>query len=82
MATEVKELFVSGVGGVGFLHGVVTVTLTVVRAHDLGGKKAKMSRVVVGRLALTNAAANDLLNELRALSANLKKLAPGGEKKH
>lgn len=70
------ELFVSDIAGVGFVHGVFTVTLASIRADEpVGGQQPTVRRVVVGRLALTNVAAGQLLQQLQMFAAKIEAMA-------
>jgi hypothetical protein len=67
-----KEVFVSDVAGVGLVHGNVVMTFTSLRAEEpAGGGQPKLHNIVVARLALTNYAAGQLLQQLQRLSINV-----------
>jgi hypothetical protein len=67
-----KEIFASEVAGVGFVHGNVLVTLANVRFDEATGKETpQVHRVVTGRIVLTNAAANQLVQDIQRLAAQV-----------
>jgi hypothetical protein len=66
-----KEIFVSDIAGVGLVHGNVVVTLTSLRPDVSEVGEPKLRNIVVGRLALTNHAAGQLLQQLQSLSAQI-----------
>jgi hypothetical protein len=67
-----KEIFASEVAGVGFVHGNVVVTLANVRFDEATGKETPQAhRVVTGRIVLTHVAANQLVQHIQRLAAQL-----------
>jgi hypothetical protein len=68
-----KEIFASEVVGVAFVHGNVIVTLA--NARVAGGKPAQVRHVISSRIALTNVAASQLLQNLQGLAAQIETAA-------
>ena len=68
-----KEIFASEVVGVAFVHGNVIVTLA--NARVCGGKPAQVRHVISSRIALTNVAASQLLQNLQGLAAQIETAA-------
>ena len=68
-----KEIFASEVVGVAFVHGNVIVTLANARVG--GGKPAQVRHVISSRIALTNVAASQLLQNLQGLAAQIETAA-------
>jgi hypothetical protein len=71
-----KEIFASEVVGVAFVHGNVIVTLANARVERAGGgKPAQVRHVISSRIALTNVAASQLLQNLQGLAAQIETAA-------
>jgi hypothetical protein len=71
-----KEIFASEVVGVAFVHGNVIITLANVRFEAPGaGKPARVRHVISSRVALTNVAASQLLQNLQGLAAQIEATA-------
>ena len=71
-----KEIFASEVVGVAFVHGNVIVTLANARVEGAGGgKSAQVRHVISSRIALTNVAASQLLENLQGLAAQIETAA-------
>ena len=71
-----KEIFASEVAGVAFVHGNVIVTLANARFETAGaGKPARMRHVISSRIALTNVAASQLLQNLQGLAVQIEAAA-------
>ena len=71
-----REIFASEVVSVGTVHSNIAVTLATVRFDEPpSGGSAKAHRVVTARLILTGAAANQLLQNLRQLAAQIEAIA-------
>jgi hypothetical protein len=67
-----KEIFVSEIAGIAFVHGNFVLTLASFRPQEpVGDQPPQMHRVVVGRIALTNAAAGQLLQHLKQMAAQI-----------
>jgi hypothetical protein len=71
-----KEIFASEIAGIAMVHNSIVVTLANVRFEEaIGSKPAKARRVVVGRVALTNVAAGQLMQSLQRFAAQLEAAA-------
>ena len=71
-----KEFFVSEVAGITGVHGNFVVTLANLRFDEpIGKQPPKMRRVVTGRLVLTTVAANQLLQQLQQIAAQIEAAA-------
>jgi hypothetical protein len=71
-----KEIFASEVASVGFVHGNVVVTLATVRAGEAIEKEtSRARRVVTGRIVLTHVAANQLVQHIQRLAAQIEAAA-------
>jgi hypothetical protein len=72
-----KEIFASEVVGVAFVHGNVIVTLANARVEGAGGGKSALHvrHVISSRIALTNVAASQLLQNLQGLAAQIEAAA-------
>jgi hypothetical protein len=67
-----KEIFASEVANVGFVHGNVVVTLANVRIVEAIEKETpRAHRVVAGRIVLTQVAANQLVQDIQRLAAQV-----------
>jgi hypothetical protein len=56
-----REIFANEIAGIAMIHGNFIVTLA----------KAKVRRIVSGRLVLTHVAANQLLQQLQRIAAQI-----------
>jgi len=73
---NVQEIFASDVAGVAFVHGNFVVTLASFRPQEpIGNQPPQVRRVVVGRIALTNVAAGQLLQHLQRIAAQIEATA-------
>jgi hypothetical protein len=73
---EEKEIFASEVAGIVMVHGNFVVTLAKLRFEEpIGKQPAKVRRIVSGRLVLTNVAANQLLQNLQSIAAQIEAAA-------
>lgn len=71
-----KEIFASEVVGIAMVHGNFVVTLAKARFEEpIGKQSAKFRRIVSGRLVLTNVAANQLLQNLQNIAAQIEAAA-------
>jgi len=71
-----KEIFASEVSGITAIHGNFVVTLASLRLEESIGKQpARMRRVVTGRLVLTTVAANQMLQQLQQIAAQIEATA-------
>jgi hypothetical protein len=71
-----KEIFASEVVGVALVHGNVIITLANARIEGAGeGKPARVRHVISSRIALTNVAAFQLLQNLQGLAAQIEAAA-------
>jgi hypothetical protein len=71
-----KEIFASEIAGVGFVHGNVVVTLANVRFGEAIEKETpRAHRVVAGRIVLTQVAANQLVQHIQRLAAQIEAAA-------
>jgi hypothetical protein len=71
-----KEIFASEVAGIAMVHGNFVVTLAKPLFEEAtGGQPAKVRRIVSGRLVLTNVAANQLLQSLQKIAAQIEAAA-------
>ena len=71
-----REIFANEVTGIAMVHGNFIVTLAKVRFEEAaGGQAAKVRRIVSGRLVLTNVAANQLLQQLQNIAAQIEAAA-------
>jgi hypothetical protein len=67
-----KEIFASEVADVGFVHGNIVITVANLRFDEpIGKDPPKAHRFIVGRLVLTNPAANQLMQRLQNLVLQL-----------
>jgi hypothetical protein len=73
---EERGIFVSDVAGIAFVHGNFVITLADFRPQEsVRGQPPQMRRVVVGRVALTNIAAGQLLVQLQQMAAQIEAAA-------
>jgi len=71
-----REIFASDVAGIAFRHGNFVVTFASFRPQEaIGNQPPHMQRVVVGRVALTNGAAGQLLQNLQQIAAQIEAAA-------
>ena len=71
-----KEIFASEVVGIAAVHGNFVVTVANTRFDDpIGKQPAKMRRVVTGRIVLTTVAANQILQQLQRIAAQIEATA-------
>src|ERR1019366_2633234 len=71
-----KEIFASEVVGVAVIHGNFVVTLANARFEEpIGTQPAKIRRIVTGRIVLTTVAANQLLQNLQSIAAQIEATA-------
>lgn len=71
-----REIFANEVTGIAMVHGNFIVTLAKVRFEEAAaGQAAKVRRIVSGRLVLTNVAANQLLQQLQNIAAQIEAAA-------
>ncbi|MGA2565914.1 MAG: hypothetical protein ABSF41_03705 [Pseudolabrys sp.] len=71
-----KEIFASEVVGIAAVHGNFVVTLANTRFDERIGKQpAKMRRIVTGRIVLTTVAANQMLQQLQQIAAQIEATA-------
>ena len=71
-----REIFANEVVSVGAVHGNIAITLANVRFDEPAGRSpAKARRVVAARLMLTGIAANQLLQNLKQLAAQIEAIA-------
>jgi hypothetical protein len=78
-----KEIFASEVAGIAMVHGNFIVTLAKpLYEESTGTQPAKARRIVSGRVVLTNVAANQLLQSLQNIAAQIQAaaLAAAGHK--
>jgi hypothetical protein len=68
-----KEIFASEVAGITMVHGNFVITLAK-PLFDESGEAAKTRRIVSGRVVLTNVAANQLLQSLQNIAAQIQAL--------
>ncbi len=74
---QTPEIFASDVANVALMQGNVLVTLANIRIGDTSGSQpAKPQRIVAGRLILTAAAAQQLVNNIQGLVARVKASSP------
>jgi hypothetical protein len=67
-----REIFANEIAGIAMIHGNFIVTLAKVRFEDATeGQAAKVRRIVSGRLVLTHVAANQLLQQLQSIAAQI-----------
>jgi hypothetical protein len=67
-----KEIFASEIADVGFVHGNIAILLANLRFEEpAGNEQPKANRIVVGRIVLTNPAANQLMVRLQNLAQQL-----------
>ncbi len=72
-----REIFANEVAGIAMVHGNFIVTLAKLRFEEAaaGAPAAKVRRIVSGRLVLTNVAANQLLQQLQNIAAQIEAAA-------
>ncbi len=71
-----REIFASEVAGITMIHGNFVVTLAKLRFEESAANQpAKARRIVSGRVVLTNVAANQLLQHLRTIAAQIEAAA-------
>jgi hypothetical protein len=71
-----KEIFASEVVGIAVMHGNFVVTLANARFEEpIGNQPAKIRRIVTGRIVLTTVAANQLLQNLQSIAAQIEATA-------
>jgi hypothetical protein len=80
-----REIFASEVVSVGAIHGNIAITIANTRFDEpLGTNPPKAHRIVAGRIVLTGVAANQLLEHLKQLAAQIEAIAAAaaGHKPH
>jgi hypothetical protein len=71
-----KEIFANEVVGVAVTHGNFVITLANTRFEErIANQPAKIRRIVTGRIALTTVAANQLLQNLQSIAAQIEATA-------
>jgi hypothetical protein len=71
-----KEIFANKVAAIAMIQGNFVVTLAKHRFEEPAGTQApKLRRIVSGRLVLTNVAANQLLQHLQSVAAQIEAVA-------
>jgi hypothetical protein len=71
-----REIFANEVAGITMVHGNFIITLAKLRFEEIGaGQAAKARRIVSGRVVLTNVAANQLLQNLQSIAAQIEAAA-------
>jgi hypothetical protein len=67
-----REIFANEIAGIAMIQGNFIVTLAKIRFEDATeGQTAKVRRIVSGRLVLTHVAANQLLQQLQRIAAQI-----------
>jgi hypothetical protein len=71
-----REIFANEISGIAMVHGNFIVTLAKLRFEEAAeGQAAKVRRIVSGRVVLTNVAANQLLQHLQSIAAQIEAAA-------
>ncbi len=71
-----REIFANEVAGIAMVHGNFIVTLAKLRFEEAAaGQAANIRRIVSGRLVLRNVAANQLLQQLQSIAAQIEAAA-------
>ena len=72
-----REIFANEVTGIAMVHGNFIITLAKHRFEESSGtnEAMKLRRIVSGRLVLTNVAANQLLQSLQNIAAQIEAAA-------